>query len=124
MTNVKEVMLALEGFQALDVEQTRVLFVNCAEEMLKRYNQSEKIRPYLDHYPFDENDIELSISFNKKSGQEISNEYVAHVFLVNGNVCYSYYDFDKKRLERRHKEPYQEALKKVKEAGLLVLSDE
>lgn len=123
MFNVEEVMLALDGEQKLREEQGRVLFVTCAEELLQRLNQSEKIRPYLDHYPFRIEGIKLSISFHDNSYERVNKEYVAYISLIEDNIHYYYYDAENDKLITFLKEPYSEALKKVREAGLLSLSE-
>jgi hypothetical protein len=99
------------GYRHVDIPQTRLLIVTCAEEFLNQINSDEQIRPYLNHYPFTVEDIHLGILFNeKKTGRFVRPPNIAFVTLVSGNIIYTS-DYDPLGpLTDMHKESYEEAL--------------
>lgn len=98
-----------------DVDQTRVLFVDCVEDYLSRINQDGKIKPYLAYSPFTETGLELSIYFQKAKFEYVDSEFIAGVMLVNGKLLYIKYDHESEKFVDVHRETYEEAVRIVKE---------
>lgn len=122
LENVRVIALHYRTVKHLSVDDARVLFINCVEELLKRINQDEKIRPYLEHYPFTEKGIEFSIAFYKNNKERVPSSFPAYVFLINEKIYYDYYDRETEMLKDLYSEPYQESLSIVKERGQLTSS--
>ena len=122
LSNVEEIFLALSSIENnVNVDRARVHYINFTEELLMRVNKDEKIRPYLSHYPFSEKGISLTLSFIV-SEEEPQKGYVSYMTFVNGKIIYAHDDPDSKKLEVFYEEPYEEALRIVREAGRLSLS--
>ena len=101
------------------VTEARGLIVSCVEEYLERINGNEKVRPFLEHYPFKEGGVEFQITFYEKPLVRVKQEYICTVGIVNEKVYYYVYDHEIEKSVIVYEEPYEEALKKVKDAGLL-----
>lgn len=103
----------------VNVEEARALLVSCVEDFADTINKNRQLRPYLHDYPFPPKSIELSIIFEKPNHDYVDAEYVVNVLLLKGTVHYSYYDHEKNGYDhsRSSKEPYEEALRLVKEKG-------
>ncbi|MCB1072272.1 MAG: hypothetical protein KDK96_04125 [Chlamydiia bacterium] len=120
MEKINSVFLSFSTFdKEYDVDQTRVLMVNCVEEYLLRINEDEKVRPYLNHFPFSSSGIEFQIAFYERPSKRVKFGFIGLVGIVNRKIYYCSYDHEKKQLVDICEEPYEEALKKVKDAGLL-----
>jgi len=106
------------------VEQARVEFVTKAEEFLQRVNSWEEIRPYLHDYPATIKNFGLTLTFRSPSGRfSVGPETVAYVSTAYGTVFYSRDNPTTKRLrlEDIHSEPYEEALRIVRQQHLELL---
>ena len=122
--NVNKISLYLQtNPQKIDIEKARVLLVNCIEDLLKRINQDEKIRPYLEHYPFTAKGISISIIFCDYFSKQLPKDLLAKIFSIEGNIYYYNYNQEKKESKWFYKESYSDALKKVKESEQLPLSE-
>lgn len=115
MYDVQEITLHFVSYAKLDVAQAREVFVDCCEGLITTVNADEKIRPFLRDYPFTIKNADIMISFQKKSGGHVDSEYVAFVCCSKNFIHYAYHDNDKDMLTRITKEPYEEALRIVKE---------
>jgi len=105
MDRVNIVSLSLDSNERdIDVEKARRLVVDCSEDYLKRVNSSEKIRPYLSHFPFTEKGVRFNISFRNPE-----NGAIRLVYLSNGKISYSSYNEDKSDLIDQHVETYEKA---------------
>lgn len=116
---VQSVFISYSCECQVNVDQGRKLFVDIAEELIRKFNEDEEIRPFLGNYPFTFDNIELGLVFRYNEGGFIQGGYIASIKIVNGVICYSIYDPTKEGnpLRTVHREPYEEALKKVIEAG-------
>ena len=117
LKRVDQIDLSFNTVQNLNVAQARKLIIKCSEELLKRINADNDIKPYLSHYPFTEKGISLGVSFDQEDQKRVSSKFVAMVFTVDGNIYYSSYNHNKKKFQDVHEETYQEALKIVNNAS-------
>jgi hypothetical protein len=99
------------------ISEARELAVGIAEKLLQMINRDEKLKPYLCSYPFDTNQINLSISF-QDNGWVYSDGTVSCISLVKNHLFYDSKEILINRQEEILKEPYPEALKIVKEHPL------
>ncbi|NRA89800.1 MAG: hypothetical protein HRU43_01490, partial [Simkaniaceae bacterium] len=90
------------------IDEARKLLVSCVEDYLAEINNNQKLRPHLSHYPFSDKGIQFGIGFHARD-----DDAIRHIFLLNGNVCYSSTKEGEGALERKHKETYEEAKEKV-----------
>jgi len=110
MNDVKVVEIYLLGNQKLSVDEARELFVKISEELIARYNNSEKIRPFLHNYPFTINNIDVQLAFQDENRRHQTDGNVALVFIAKQSICYCSYDRQKECFLDLHSEPYEEGL--------------
>ena len=112
MYDIEEVILRFFCCDHLTVEGARVLYVEMMEEYLKQINCNEEVRPYLHNYPFNIDNIKLTISFLDAQGHTLGDGHVALVFISrNHTIDYAAYNTDTEEFYSLHEEPYEEALK-------------
>lgn len=104
--NVNYLSSSIEVYQIATIEQARNIFLYIMNNFIDALNADHIIRPYLNHFPANQSNIELTLRFIK-SANENSEEQFIHtvhliknklVYFINGSVVYE--------------EPYEEALKK------------
>jgi len=110
MGGVRKVNAHYDAFKNLTVEEARRLYVEVIEGYLTRYNQNERIRPYLYDYPFTIANLEVDIAFHNKPGQRVDKEFVALMFVVKKNrLIYEAYDHETDKFFDLYAEPYETA---------------
>lgn len=115
MYNIKSVSLSFNLVGEVGIEQARELYVKFVSEFLDRINTDSAIQPYLDHKPFTENDFNLHLIFFTKPSVRPSTKYVGIVSMFKGNIEYDVYDPKFENYRNIHVEPYQDAVKIIKQ---------
>jgi hypothetical protein len=87
-TDVQEIEVLFNACRKATVDDARKIEVDAIQELLKRINTHEKIRPYLSEYPFDFNRVGISITFLTKKGDRPLDGSVAMVFLARNKIFY------------------------------------
>ncbi len=114
MDNIKGVSLGYHGKRHATLEEARELFIKYSEKLLQRINEDEKMRPFLNQYPFTENDIEFALSFVQKNNRPFADGSIAYASLIRSKITYYRYEKEgKKRFIEIFEEPYQDALQHV-----------
>ncbi len=114
MDDIQEVSLSFLSFDALNVDEARILYVEMMEEFLHRINCNEKIRPHLHNFPFEVDNIKLTISFLDSQGHTTRDGHVAMVFISrNHTIFYEAYNPITEDFYTLDKESYEEARKIV-----------
>ena len=120
LSNVNNISLHFDApSQKINIGNARVLLINCTEELLQRINKNEQIRPYLEHYPFTSKGISINVIFYDYLNEKLPEEFLKGATVTEGVVYYSRYNQKTEKFEDFYKEPYSEALEKVKESGQL-----
>lgn len=121
LEDIKIFAMAFQSQQLLSLEEGRKLYVEIAEKFLRKINNDEKIRPFLNSYPITIKNLDISISFYQGS-QRAPSKYIAFITTSNINpdylndfIYYAIYDHEVEQLGTIHKESYEEALKIVSE---------
>lgn len=86
--NVKEIEVLFEVPHKATVEEARYLEVEATQRLLKKINSHEKIRPYLNVFPFTESDVSISIHFIDVDKGFYANE-LSDVSMYSGIIEYS-----------------------------------
>jgi hypothetical protein len=117
--DVEKIYVGFYSRKALTIDEVRKDYVKGVERFLTRINNDEPIRPYLHTYPFGVENLKYIMSFNESPVDSSGKGPVVHAFSCRGNIYYSVYDPTLTPLKTVHKEPYSEALRIVRESGLL-----
>jgi hypothetical protein len=86
--DVEKIEVLFNACRKATVDDARKIEVDAIQELLKRINTHEKIRPYLREYPFDSNRVGISITFLTKKGDRPLDGSVAFVFLAKNKIFY------------------------------------
>lgn len=99
--------------EKLRMEKARALLIESIDNFLLGVNGDLILKAHLDHYPFDYNDVDISLGFLDEGGEFVTGGYIAHAFIKKGKLYYSTYNATTGRLEDFGEEPYLEAREKV-----------
>jgi hypothetical protein len=115
MGSVYIIGLSFQIHHPLDRDEARALIVDSVEELLAAVNSNEEIRPYLKDYPFTTKNVELSIYSNYADGRQVFDPYirVASVF-TSDCITFSTKVPNQVEYKHRYREPYAEALTKIR----------
>lgn len=87
-TDVEKIDVLFAYYKKSTVDDARKMEVNAIQELLRRINTHEKIRPYLREYPFHADRIGISISFRTKTNGHPLDGSVAHVSIGKSKIFY------------------------------------
>ncbi len=87
-TNVKQIEVLFISYQKSSIEDARKTEIAIVQELLKRINNHKEIRPYLSEYPFNTNNVSVSISFRTKTDDYPLDGSIASVFLAKNKIFY------------------------------------
>jgi hypothetical protein len=91
------------GFQIREphtLEEAQLLAIDCAETMIRAFNEDEKVRPYLIKHPFTVENISLSLIFEEKDGRDVRYPYPSVVLLCRGNFLGWYLEPGEREIRR------------------------
>ncbi len=111
--NVDKINITFIAYRKGTIEEARTLEVTITEKLLAQVNGNEKIRPFLSEYPFQSNNVGISLSFRKDDDSRHLDNSVAHVCLGKGKLFYSAENPKTHLLDTILEEPYEEAKKIV-----------
>ncbi|MEI6241847.1 MAG: hypothetical protein WCP39_00385 [Chlamydiota bacterium] len=116
--DVEEISVQFIAYRRASIEKARELEVKATEKLLRMINDHEKIRPFLREYPFKTYRVEVSIAFNKVDNSAFTDGSVAYVSKIRDKIFYYKATLVKEDLVKLYEEPYEEAVKIVKENPL------
>lgn len=111
--NVKKIKLSFIAYRKGSIEEARKIEVAIIEDLLKKVNAHEKIRPFLDEYPFQPHNLSISLAFRKRDDSCYTDGSVVLTLIGKGKLLYCREDPKTGKLEDIMEEPYEEALKIV-----------
>ena len=99
-------------YRPLDKNEARAIVVNSVQDFLAEINQDEKIRQYLEVYPFDVNHVEIVIFINTPDRGDFCHPNLSVVNASDGKIKYSTNDPENQyRYKSREHESFEDALK-------------
>lgn len=87
-TDVEKIDVLFISYAKFTVTDARKVEVAVVQELLRRINNHEKIRPYLREYPFGSDRVHISISFRTETDDRPLDGSVALVSMVNNKIYY------------------------------------
>lgn len=72
----------------LSREETRKKLIDLVQEFVFLVNSDEAIRPHLKNYPFEINNIEITLFFMDKSGRTLNDPYISIAGISRGKLDY------------------------------------
>lgn len=113
MDQVKMLALTFICNRPLEVEEGRKLLVTAVETFVSVINRDDKIRPYLNNYPFEPQNVEIRIIVKKTDFSSVNPEKLCLLSVINGNCEYDAHDSKTKLLKTIYEETFFEAKKKL-----------
>lgn len=112
---IKEISARFCLDRPIPFPEARKLYVLVAQKFLDKVNANEKMRPYLENYPFTEYNLDLFITFKTKNFAAFPKPDISLIMLSRGVIIYSKWDPEKQTYAAQDdfKEPYSEAFKIV-----------
>lgn len=108
---VRQLIIHFTSNQKVDISQARILLIDLIDKFLAKVNEDMEIQQYLLNYPFNENNLEMSITFCE-NGDSIPPPHIAIVMILDGRICYSINTDN--QYETVFRETYQEAINIVR----------
>lgn len=105
--------MSFAHYGGLSMGEARGLLVYCVEQYLQAINDSDKIKPHLCNYPFNENNLEIIIFIY---GQDRRDPPVGSLTVASqayGQVVYKIQQAGRPSMKEILREPYDEAKKLV-----------
>lgn len=114
MHQIRMLALAFDYYKEIDIDEARELLIAAGSEFLKTINSNEKIRIFLDQYPFTPKNIEISIFLRNPDGSLTEPGKLTVASIINGILKYNIRSLATGQLEIVYKESYEEAIQKVR----------
>lgn len=116
MDQIKMLALSFDYYKLVDIEQARELLVYSTTLFLNIINENMEIRPYLEHYPFNPENIEIRIYLQNSDGSEPNSGKLTIVKMMNGTLEYVIRNPETNRLTTLYEETFDVASKKLSTA--------
>ena len=110
MDHIRMMAMSFNLYQEVTLEQTRSLLLYVVTTYLDAINQSDEIRPYLSHYPFTPQDIEIRIAIYKPDRSEPPLDKICYASAVNDSFHYYVARPETHSMQSIHKETYEQAV--------------
>jgi hypothetical protein len=117
-TDVRVLSPVYISYQKLNIDDARAFYLEIVEGLINKANADEEIRPYLHNYPFTEKNMSIGLVFFNEKNDFMQDGFVASMTMLdneNGLIYYRIYHPETEMLETIYIEPYEDALKIVKE---------
>ncbi len=123
LDKVNEVIIYFTTTGPKNIEKVRELLVLMTEDLLRRYNENEEIRPFLKNYPFTSKNLSMGITLKNQEGREITNpgnsvELLWGAFQNNGIISFVIENEAHPYLQNVFEETYEEAFSIVRNQKL------
>ena len=86
MDDIKKMNLSLRSTKSLSIDEGRELILSCIDTYLDQVNSNEKVRPFLNIYPFAENNVGVTIFVDRRENGELVVGRIASIFNSGGKI--------------------------------------
>lgn len=112
---IKMLGFSFRYYKPVDINKARELLTYSALLFLNEINETEAIRPYLENYPFNPKNIEITIYLHNPDGSEPALEDLTIVKVLGGNLKYLIKNLENNRFTTVYQETFEEAVAKLPE---------
>jgi hypothetical protein len=113
MDKIKILALSFDYYKSIDIEKSRELLVIAVDEFVKAVNEDDRIRPYLNNYPFEPKNIAVRIFLHNPNGSDVTAGNLRVISSIERILEYDIRDPKTNRLTTIYEETYEEALSKM-----------
>jgi hypothetical protein len=114
MDCVRLMGFSFQIFRSMDKQESRAMLVDCVQDFLSDINGEEKIRPYLEVYPFDANHVEITIYLKTPDRGSFYHPNFTVVTAYKGEIVYSTVDQKTNKYKSQEVETFEEAVEILK----------
>src|SRR3990167_7574572 len=104
--------MRFECDKKVTIDEARWLLITLQRKLMDKVNKHEKIRPFLDKYPFPVAGADVQLSFQEVPDKNAKNP--EFVYSARNKIFYCKDNEEKGAYDRIFVEPYEEALKRYK----------
>jgi hypothetical protein len=97
------------------VDKAREFMIEKINEYVKPFNEEKRLRLFMHDFPFTGKNLELSFMFFNDYSTPVQPPFICEVAVKEGTIFYSTWDPINKELKIFHSEPYEKALRILKE---------
>jgi hypothetical protein len=112
---IRMLALSFDYRNPVTIQKGRELLIAAVQTLLAETNHNEKIRPYLQNYPFDPTNVEIRIFLRNDDGSGLGENTLRVIAAAEGILSYYIEVPDKNfgHFKTIHKETYEEALQEL-----------
>lgn len=92
--------------EKLNIRKARSLYIKLSEGLINKINSDKLIRPYLAEYPFNINDLDISLGYDNPNHEK---DAIVSILIYEGEIMYYLDDPEGIRLKKIFTESYQDA---------------
>lgn len=111
---IRQFRLAFRSKRLVDLSEARAITVHCVEQLCSMVNANEEIRPFLEHYPYPPQGVDLILVFQPFNESDPYSEkvYISAAYFTEGKLSYMQYAGENKWDTLVLQETYEEALER------------
>ena len=110
---VNRLSMFLNYYSPQEIPEARKLALFVTDKFLYNINSDEKVRPYLNNYPFKIEDLKIFLSFLPSKYREVEPGKLDHIVINNGRLTFNTRSKETGRLTTLFEETIEEAREKV-----------
>ena len=110
---VNSLGMHLYYYSPQETPEARKLALFVVDKFLHNINSDEKVRPYLNNYPFKVEDLEIFLYFRHPNRFEIKPRKICNIVIDNGQLTFNTRNKETGRLTTLFEETIEEAREKV-----------
>lgn len=107
--SIQAITICYESQRILEVGEARRFYISVVEGFISQLNANPEIRPFLQNYPTNINNVDIDIAFINQNHSHIDDGHVAFIFSANGIVYYDRFDSTEGKFVDLYEEPYEVA---------------
>lgn len=116
MDQIKMLYLGFNYYYDITIDEGRELLVYAVNEFVSEVNADERIRPYLNNYPFEPKNVQIGIFLFTQDGSLPALGKLIVITAQEGKLQYEIDDPETKLFKTVHSETFEEAVLKIKQS--------
>jgi hypothetical protein len=112
---IRMLALSFDYRNPVTIQKGRELLIAAVQTLVAETNRNEKIRPYLQNYPFSSTNVEIRIFLQNNDGSNFGQEELCAITAIDGILRYRAESRNGQLENLLYKETYEEALRKLEQ---------
>jgi len=111
---VEMLALSFKYYKPIEIEEGRELLIRAMNELISAVNEDERVHKYLNNFPFEERNVQVSIFISNPDGTDVEPGKLCVMGSIKGILDYSVKCPDRRYSKEIHTETFKEAVSKLK----------